>query len=145
GRRFYGAKGLSLHPNLSIIIATRRDVNQNTSQISANNPHPSCPAGMYGRAGHIQGNFPARVCEPPSAASARFAGKFCPREIPGGRISDARMRAEMGPPGGGLPPIKRTPPAEGRDRKSTRLNYSHVSISYADFCLKKKNHYLVLL
>src|SRR5699024_11858927 len=27
----------------------------------------------------------------------------------------------------------------GRDRKSTRLNSSHVSISYAVFCLKKKS------
>src|SRR5438067_7639756 len=27
----------------------------------------------------------------------------------------------------------------GLDRKSTRLNSSHVSISYAVFCLKKKN------
>src|SRR5699024_11276133 len=27
----------------------------------------------------------------------------------------------------------------GQDRKSTRLNSSHVSISYAVFCLKKKN------
>src|SRR5207249_8947979 len=27
---------------------------------------------------------------------------------------------------------------DGRDRKSTRLNSSHVSISYAVFCLKKK-------
>src|SRR5438067_10498280 len=27
----------------------------------------------------------------------------------------------------------------GTDRKSTRLNSSHVSISYAVFCLKKKN------
>src|SRR5690625_6908256 len=26
------------------------------------------------------------------------------------------------------------------DRKSTRLNSSHVAISYAVFCLKKKNH-----
>src|SRR5438309_8677101 len=26
------------------------------------------------------------------------------------------------------------------DRKSTRLNSSHSSISYAVFCLKKKNH-----
>src|SRR5450830_1998143 len=26
----------------------------------------------------------------------------------------------------------------GKDRKSTRLNSSHVSISYAVFCLKKK-------
>src|SRR5207249_11560382 len=32
-------------------------------------------------------------------------------------------------------PLSRT-----RDRKSTRLNSSHVSISYAVFCLKKKNH-----
>src|SRR5699024_12081003 len=36
-----------------------------------------------------------------------------------------------------------------RDRKSTRLNSSHVSISYAVFCLKKKtylerNHYSYL-
>src|SRR6266513_4244190 len=28
-----------------------------------------------------------------------------------------------------------------RDRKSTRLNSSHVSISYAVFCLKKKKKY----
>src|SRR5207249_11208905 len=28
-----------------------------------------------------------------------------------------------------------------RDRKSTRLNSSHVSISYAVFCLKKKKIY----
>src|SRR5690349_22580468 len=27
---------------------------------------------------------------------------------------------------------------KGRDRKSTRLNSSHVEISYAVFCLKKK-------
>src|SRR5690625_6782328 len=29
--------------------------------------------------------------------------------------------------------------AEAADRKSTRLNSSHVAISYAVFCLKKKN------
>src|SRR5207302_7278890 len=29
-------------------------------------------------------------------------------------------------------------PASPRDRKSTRLNSSHVKISYAVFCLKKK-------
>src|SRR2546429_4511443 len=29
---------------------------------------------------------------------------------------------------------------ESRDRKSTRLNSSHGYISYAVFCLKKKNH-----
>src|SRR5437868_10572630 len=31
-----------------------------------------------------------------------------------------------------------TGPKTGEDRKSTRLNSSHVSISYAVFCLKKK-------
>src|SRR5256885_3898501 len=29
-----------------------------------------------------------------------------------------------------------------RDRKSTRLNSSHLVISYAVFCLKKKNNYI---
>src|SRR5690554_7264340 len=29
-----------------------------------------------------------------------------------------------------------------KDRKSTRLNSSHVRISYAVFCLKKKTHHL---
>src|SRR5690606_39947558 len=29
------------------------------------------------------------------------------------------------------------------DRKSTRLNSSHLKISYAVFCLKKKRHHLV--
>src|SRR5438876_6354473 len=38
---------------------------------------------------------------------------------------------------GGLP--GRTRPS-ALDRKSTRLNSSHPSISYAVFCLKKKNH-----
>src|SRR3712207_7039428 len=31
-------------------------------------------------------------------------------------------------------------PAKEQDRKSTRLNSSHANISYAVFCLKKKNH-----
>src|SRR5207253_5974853 len=32
-----------------------------------------------------------------------------------------------------------SPLTTGKDRKSTRLNSSHVAISYAVFCLKKKN------
>src|SRR5436853_724334 len=32
------------------------------------------------------------------------------------------------------------PPRLLPDRKSTRLNSSHLGISYAVFCLKKKNH-----
>src|SRR5690606_42000392 len=37
----------------------------------------------------------------------------------------------------------RRPPR--RDRKSTRLNSSHVKISYAVFCLKKKINKLIIL
>src|SRR3712207_7085606 len=40
------------------------------------------------------------------------------------------------------------PCAPGGDRKSTRLNSSHANISYAVFCLKKKNtktHYSSLV
>src|SRR5699024_12392065 len=38
-----------------------------------------------------------------------------------------------------LADVPRAEPPGHRDRKSTRLNSSHVSISYAVFCLKKKN------
>src|SRR5699024_11820771 len=37
-------------------------------------------------------------------------------------------------------PIDAIKQGEDRDRKSTRLNSSHVSISYAVFCLKKKKY-----
>src|SRR5207249_5254117 len=42
-------------------------------------------------------------------------------------VGEGRHRRHPGPQGG-----------TGGDRKSTRLNSSHVSISYAVFCLKKK-------
>src|SRR5690348_17372320 len=39
-----------------------------------------------------------------------------------------------------LKAVGTTHDAPRRDRKSTRLNSSHPSISYAVFCLKKKKH-----
>src|SRR5690242_21494986 len=41
--------------------------------------------------------------------------------------------------------VRRYRVAIGRDRKSTRLNSSHMSISYAVLCLKKKKKVPVLL
>src|SRR5690554_7165569 len=38
-----------------------------------------------------------------------------------------------------VPPAHAKETATSEDRKSTRLNSSHVRISYAVFCLKKKN------
>src|SRR5699024_12667056 len=40
---------------------------------------------------------------------------------------------------------RRSNPPPRTDRKSTRLNSSHVSISYAVFCLQKQKHLLRLL
>src|SRR5687768_18340281 len=58
--------------------------------------------------------------------SARFHPTFC------GSETKAYQRALTGP-------REQTTAFEG-DRKSTRLNSSHGYISYAVFCLKKKNH-----
>src|SRR5690349_24001309 len=40
---------------------------------------------------------------------------------------------------------QRVPPRGTTDRKSTRLNSSHVEISYAVFCLKKKKKKQILI
>src|SRR5690606_42152735 len=72
-----------------------------------------------------QGGGGASACSPRRAASA--AGTFdsaSRRADLGTRSSFDRARALDG--------------AHARDRKSTRLNSSHVKISYAVFCLKKK-------
>src|SRR3712207_6981650 len=40
----------------------------------------------------------------------------------------------------GVPTMFSVRDPDGKDRKSTRLNSSHANISYAVFCLKKKNN-----
>src|SRR2546427_3842071 len=53
------------------------------------------------------------------------------------RVPRTPQRTERGvEPRGVLPDIE---PEENQDRKSTRLNSSHSQISYAVFCLEKKN------
>src|SRR5207302_9762211 len=56
------------------------------------------------------------------------------------RALPAQLRSGGSPQGTDrrAPAADRPPPAGLRDRKSTRLNSSHVKISYAVFCLKKK-------
>src|SRR5215471_19838693 len=53
-----------------------------------------------------------------------------------------RARADRAGPDEGRRGHAGSRPRLARDRKSTRLNSSHVEISYAVFCLKKKktNH-----
>src|SRR5690349_23838572 len=50
-------------------------------------------------------------------------------DLPLHRLSTADLRARL---------VARWKEDRLRDRKSTRLNSSHVEISYAVFCLKKK-------
>src|SRR5216684_2842954 len=51
-----------------------------------------------------------------------------------------RRREASRPPGQELVTVNSHAPGRRTDRKSTRLNSSHGYISYAVFCLKKKNH-----
>src|SRR3712207_7649090 len=54
-----------------------------------------------------------------------------------GRVRRADDHAEAGQQGADL--LEEVPGVRAQDRKSTRLNSSHANISYAVFCLKKKN------
>src|SRR5437870_9796626 len=56
-------------------------------------------------------------------------------QVGGGAAGQAGAHPGVGAEGQGLPRG-----AAAEDRKSTRLNSSHVATSYAVFCLKKKNN-----
>src|SRR6266542_5555492 len=73
------------------------------------------------------------IRRPPRSTLFPYTTLFRSRHVPS-------LAPLHGPsPGGGLdPPRGGAAPPRSRDRKSTRLNSSHGSISYAVFCLKKK-------
>src|SRR5688500_19876897 len=57
------------------------------------------------------------------------------------RLSEAPGEAHQGVAAAPVRRRRRRHRAARSDRKSTRLNSSHLVISYAVFCLKKKNNY----
>src|SRR6266498_4777615 len=69
------------------------------------------------------------IRRPPRSTLFPYTTLFRPRPRPAG----TGPRARAGPAAGADPQE-----TGRRDRKSTRLNSSHVRISYAVFCLKKK-------
>src|SRR5947209_17307629 len=73
-----------------------------------------------------------RCPTPPTGGRARPRTPALPSTIlrPCPDVTAPPLRPDRGRP---------SPHAEIRDRKSTRLNSSHANISYAVFCLKKKN------
>src|SRR5689334_24687730 len=72
-------------------------------------------------------DMPARL----SAFSAAYEGPVNMIDGSEPMLAKLRMRAR------GLRPARLPASSHVRDRKSTRLNSSHSSISYAVFCLKK--------
>src|SRR5438876_5353491 len=58
-----------------------------------------------------------------------------PISLPSERVVQKRLTPRLPHVGRGIGRLRQT---HWRDRKSTRLNSSHPSISYAVFCLKKK-------
>src|SRR2546429_6007758 len=65
------------------------------------------------------------------------------QRLPDAVLGGAQQQHLHGPPGGTPGPQAGGQDfgvVEHQDRKSTRLNSSHGYISYAVFCLKKKNH-----
>src|SRR5207253_9488456 len=96
-------------------------------------PHPLTPlpyTTLFRSARLERGGGRAPRPEPLVQACAAPGRRLCE---PRARRAGAPARAARGLAGGAA-----------RDRKSTRLNSSHVAISYAVFCLKKKkNHALI--
>src|SRR5699024_12370462 len=91
---------------------------------------PPFPYTTLFRSGHGDRHRQSRVsvaawARPRTTAGAHSSGRH---RIRGSDRSGGRSRRCEGASG-----------ATTRDRKSTRLNSSHVSISYAVLCLKKKN------
>src|SRR5256885_5549611 len=60
-----------------------------------------------------------------------------PARLPGGALTGYEVGRTAR--SGQARPVDAPATAAERDRKSTRLNSSHLVISYAVFCLKKKN------
>src|SRR3712207_7580647 len=85
------------------------------------------------------------IRRPPRSTLFPYTTLF--RSPPDEGRAEALARGRGGAESRGLPPEERVRAqvlgrdAWGRDRKSTRLNSSHANISYAVFCLKKKNKY----
>src|SRR5690606_41923611 len=98
----------------------------------------SQPIKAYNHYTHL---VPVPLCllipPPPTSTLFPYTTLFRSRGAPSGRGRGRRGRSRHRPqPGHGG---SRRPWA---DRKSTRLNSSHVKISYAVFCLKKKKEIL---
>src|SRR5690606_41792902 len=75
---------------------------------------------------------PSRRAAPPASTTAAYVSGATATMLRAGRVTTSSLASGTV---SGVPGIN---DIADRDRKSTRLNSSHVKISYAVFCLKKK-------
>src|SRR5205814_9135946 len=80
--------------------------------------------------------LPISAPEPRDAARRPARSRRQPIGVGLQERRDARADVDRGGP----TPASDRSGSRPRDRKSTRLNSSHLGISYAVFCLKKKKH-----
>src|SRR3712207_9138832 len=102
--------GLASHPTMLFFFLMIRRPPRSTL-FPYTDALPICPPGRLAILGNAAGT------------TARAYGHYFPRTAVDGVEIDGKL-TEIG----------------RRDRKSTRLNSSHANISYAVFCLKKKQH-----
>src|SRR3712207_9226591 len=88
---------------------------------------------------HIYLFFFLMIRRPPRSTLFPYTTLF--RSCSPSRPPRSRLPCAPSAPASCVPLVQRyaCPPFAGGDRKSTRLNSSHANISYAVFCLKKKN------
>src|SRR5436309_9984121 len=96
------------------------------------NPETSSPTNPAHRAqtAHVRGQVPE-----PQYARANLVHARSPQTAAPAGVRKRHGHRWMYK---SLPPCRTVPHLASKDRKSTRLNSSHVKISYAVFCLKKK-------
>src|SRR3989475_3304272 len=82
---------------------------------------------------HVQGG------RPPPRGSSYSTGSSCTSTAPVASYHSRTRHGRQHTWQSSTYSCARPPPGSG-DRKSTRLNSSHSQISYAVFCLKKKNN-----
>src|SRR5256885_12064447 len=81
------------------------------------------------------------IRRPPRSTLFPYTTLFRSLDVRDGALGEqppAELATERGPAVASRQEVHGRPRADVRDRKSTRLNSSHLVISYAVFCLKKK-------
>src|SRR5437868_8934635 len=100
---------------------------------------PTAGAQLFGQLVHLRRPLLARADVDDLGAEQRVEQRV--RRRRGRRLAvghEHRAHSQLRRDGGRRARVIRLHPSGREDRKSTRLNSSHVSISYAVFCLKKK-------